>query len=137
MSNPITTIESSLQSILQNVSELNSVLTYEPLTIPKPPCATICFLGFDAERAEVESLLNSYMFRIRLYFDLIDAERAATQMKNTVWSVIEQLKANTSLGNSCSYSEITRGEAVYIELVNRDRPLEGFEIELAAIRQEH
>lgn len=136
MTNSITSIESGIESLLSNITDLNSVLTYEPLTIPTPPCATISFLGFDSERTEVASLTVSYNFRVRLYFDLIDAETAAQQMKSIVWDTISALRGDPSLGGTCIQSQITRGEALYIELANRARPLEAFQIEITAIKEE-
>ena len=136
MANSITDVKAGIKALLETVETIEAVYAYEPLQLPKLPCATIQFLGFDPARTEVNSMTVAYQYLIRLYFDLIDAEAAATQMENLVWSVLGVLVDNPSLSSTCIYSDVVRGEAIWAEFANRQRPLEGFEIEIHAIKEE-
>lgn len=136
MANSITTIEGGIKTILETISEIEAVYTYEPLQLPKLPCATIQFMGFEADREAVASMEVGYVYYVRLYFDLIDSQAAADQLKAIIWSVIGVLVDNISLSDTCIYSEVVRGDAIWAEFKDRQRPLDGFEIEIRAIKEE-
>lgn len=136
MSNSISDIKGAIVDLLGTVTDLRAVYGYEPLHLPGLPCATVHFTGFDAEKTEVNSVTVTYRYAVTAYVDLFDAEDSEGQMEGLVWNILGALSADPSLSSTCIYSEVVRGEAYWVELANRQRPLRAFEIELIAIKEE-
>lgn len=132
----IASIKSAVVDLLEAVDDLQAVYDHEPLHLPGLPCATVHFAGFDAERTEVNSLTVTYRYIVILYADLFDAANSESTMEGLIEQALDALAADPSLGGESIFSEIVRGEAYWVELVNRQRPLRAFEIEIAAIKEE-
>ena len=86
MSDEITSFEATIVDKLAEITDINTVLTYEPDVLKATPCMTLFFSGLRSE-----PLGEFWEWIMRLYISLKDAKTAQDNLKSIVPQVLDKV----------------------------------------------
>lgn len=108
-------IRTQIKSVLETTGHFKKVFAYEPNRFGSLPAATIFFDGFEQAPRTFDSFEVRWRFIVRIYLLIHDAEKAQQDMDTYVHDVIDQLRANPTLGGTAFLNEVTNGD-IFVSL---------------------
>ena len=90
----IAAIETAIVSFLTPITDLKTILDYEPKIIPKLPAVTLFYDGYTQTQTEAVSFTITHKWIMRLYVRLDDAEKAQDDMKSLTKQILQKFKQN-------------------------------------------
>jgi hypothetical protein len=103
-------IESNVVKNLQAITALKKVYDHEPKNMPVLPAATLFFDGFGQDDSSSRSKRVDWRWVLRIYIRLHDAEQAQSEIKSLISNARKELAKDPTLGGSCDFQSLTRGE---------------------------
>lgn len=130
----ISEIEDEIETILNTLGAITTVLKYDPKMIPALPAACLFYDGYDQTQTESVSFTITHKWIMRLYVALEDAERAQTEIKELIEDVLVAFKANQKI-NDKALRFITPSASVGV-ILDRNNTLMVAEVALTAMKEE-
>jgi len=131
----IALMETNIVSILSTITDLKTVLAYEPREIPELPALTLYFDGYDQTQTEAVSFTVTYKWIMRLYVRLLDAKTAQDDVKSLTKQILSKLKLFLNL-NEMVLLSYTPSAAVSV-MLEKNNPVMLVEFNFTAMREEN
>jgi hypothetical protein len=108
--NNIEAMENQIEMLLQTVTELAAIYTYEPLEVELMPAVTMFYAGFgsmDRVVPNTQEVGERWILRVWIHMD--DPKVAQTAMKRLLPKIRQALMSNRDLNRTCMYTYMGDG----------------------------
>lgn len=126
------TIASAIQTLVDEITELQAVYDKEPAELLVFPCATVSSAAHEDVANDTAANVRRFTHIIRLYDKQDSTNAAETTLRDIADKVIAKIEGNVSLNSTCDYARPTRGVWVQAE---REVPVKVVEITVDAFKR--
>jgi len=130
----IAAIETEIINILSTITDLKTVIDYEPRIIPQLPAVTLFFNGFTQSQTEAVSFTVIYKWIMRLIVRLHDDEKAQDDLKAFTQLILYKFKQHLKLNGAVLFA-ISPSASVGAVL-DKNNPVIIVEFDIEATKEE-
>lgn len=130
----IAAIETQIVLILSGITQIKTVLDYEPKIIPQLPAVTLFYDGYTQTQTEAVSYTVTHKWIMRLYVRLDDAEKAQDDLKLITKLILQKFKQYLDLSGVVMFSSTP--SATVGAILDKNNPVIIVSFDIEATKEE-